>query len=804
MAERRLRQRATASGQAQVVQVAGDFVGSPPAQEALWALRNAPEVLVGRGEQTAELARLLAPGGSRATVITGLAGVGKSALALTAAQQALTGGRFTGGVLFVELRGYDTGDGAVSAEQALVTLLGELGVQELPPTPEGRLARYRSELAQREAAGRRVLVVADDVAEVGQVRDLVPPGGDAHRLLVTSRDRLVAADFPARVLALDELGAVPAEELVTARLRQTWAQDPRPTAEPEALSAVAQHCGGLPLALTVAAAALARDPGLGLGAYAAQLADAKLRLERLSPPDRSGLPTGVRAAFDVSYARLPPEQAQLLRLLPVHPGPCCTTEVAVALVRTGDGEPQWTAQALGAVRELLAGLAGAGLVTEQPVGSGRWGMHDLVRLYADTVEGAAGEQTVARAKFMTGLIELAGRASSRMEAGPREPGHDPFPEVSGAVGWLDAEVDTVMWAARVVDRLGLASGVLLVTDYLKIYLVRRGRFTDLAAMCGLAAAAARRMGDRDTVVAMLDVLGEILSTGGQHEEARAVREAIARVVPDDVTAETARQMGNWAEQLRKGGRYEEAEAARRKALRMAREEGDRGVEADLLEMHGAALLTQGRTDEAVRARERAVELLAGLDDDLRTADALDELALTLAQADRHEEAVETYLHALQLFREHGVQRQIAAVLRQLGDSLAFLGRRDQALAAYQECRTLYQEAHEPYLEALLAGHMAHVLFRWGRPREARPLLERAVELLRGVEEPAGQVLLGRALIQLERYQEAEALLLRVEEAYALLGDAASRAEAAELLVEARAGLRPGPWPRLRRWLRRSR
>ncbi|MCB5178982.1 tetratricopeptide repeat protein [Streptomyces antimicrobicus] len=806
----RVRQRATASGHAQVVQVrvAGDFVGSPPAQEALWALRDAPAVLVGRGEQEAELARLLGPGpdGARVAVIAGLAGVGKSALALTAAQQALAAGTFPGGVLFVELRGYRAGDAAVGVEQALGALLGELGVadKDLPATLDGRLARYRSELAEREAAGRRVLIVADDASEAGQVRDLVPPGGDAHRLLVTSRDRLVAADFPARVLALDELAAVPAEELVAARLRGTWPEDPRPAAEPEALAAVARHCGGLPLALTVAAAVLARDPGLGIGAYAAQLADARGRLERLSPPDPAGLPAGVRAAFDVSYARLPAAQARLLRLLPVHPGPHCTTAVAVALVHEGDGDIEWSSPALAATRELLAGLAGAGWLTEQPVGSGRWRMHDLVRLYAKSA-AAASEYRDAAARLFLGLVTLAHHASERWQARTGEPGYEPFADVAGATQWLAAEVDTVLWAVRLAAGAEATSAVLLVAECLMLYLSQRGRPVALAELFRMAVEAARRGGEPELEVLMLNRLSSVLSSLGLREEARAVQQEIATVLEErgEVRAETARQMGVWADQLHSGGRLEEAEQARQEALRMARSEGDRGLEADLLDEYAEALLQQKRTDEALGVREREVELVAALDDGLRMAAALERLAATLSEVGREEEAVGAYRRAVQLFQDHQATRLMAAPLRGLGDCLLALGRHELALAAYRDCLALRREAHESYAEALMAGHMGVLLVSWNRREEALPLLERACDLLGEVEEPTALLLRADALMRLRRRHEAEAVLSRAQEVYADMGDDRRLAAVAHMLRELRGRQGPGARARLRRWFRRS-
>jgi hypothetical protein len=213
-------------------------------------------------------------------VVAGLPGVGKSALATATAHRAAVPELFGDRIVFLSLRGYAPG-GGLGGAQAVQEVLGRLGVREgdMPPSPEGRPALYQAELAALARAGQRLLVVADDAAEVAQVRDLVP-AGDTHRLLVTSRHRLISPAFPARLIGLGELDADAAAELLAQALLRTWPADPRPAAEPAALAGIARHCGHLPLALTVAGALLAGDPGLPAAELARQLSGARTQ----SPP----------------------------------------------------------------------------------------------------------------------------------------------------------------------------------------------------------------------------------------------------------------------------------------------------------------------------------------------------------------------------------------------------------------------------------------------------------------------------------------------------------------------------------------
>jgi hypothetical protein len=108
--------------------------------------------LVGRAGELAVLRDILcseaSPSGTVVvTVVTGMAGVGKTALAVKAAHGAADRDRFPGGVLFLDLRGYDRAP--VSSARALDSLLRGLGVpgEEIPPETADRVGLYRSVLA---------------------------------------------------------------------------------------------------------------------------------------------------------------------------------------------------------------------------------------------------------------------------------------------------------------------------------------------------------------------------------------------------------------------------------------------------------------------------------------------------------------------------------------------------------------------------------------------------------------------------------------------------------------------------------
>ncbi|MFI5472764.1 BTAD domain-containing putative transcriptional regulator [Streptomyces cacaoi] len=320
-------------------------------------LPSALPSFVGRVVESEWLER--AAGSAAGTVLVGgMAGVGKSALALHWAHRAID--RFPDGQLYTALRGSDPARPAVEPADALRGMLAALGVP-VPRMPDGVDAltgMYRTLLARR-----RVLVVLDDAAGTGQLSPLLPTGPGCLAL-VTSRHALpglVASG--ARPLRLAPPSAEDAYALLAGRIGAE-----RVAAEPRAADEIVAKCGRLPLALaTVAARAVSRRD-FPLAAVAAGLREAHGSLDALA---------ATREAFLGSYRLLTPDSARLFRLLPRHEGPDITPAGAAALA----GLPVRRA------RLLLGVLADAHLLTEPA--PGRYTLHDLLRVFA--TERAAAE-----------------------------------------------------------------------------------------------------------------------------------------------------------------------------------------------------------------------------------------------------------------------------------------------------------------------------------------------------------------------------------------------------------------------------
>ncbi len=291
-------------------------------------------------------------------VITGPAGVGKTALAVRFAHGVAA--KFRDGQLHADLRAFDPHHSPLATAEVLGRFLRGLGVdpERIPVDVEEQAALYRSLLADRD-----VLVVLDNAASAAQVRPLLP-GSSGCLVVITSRNRLdgLVAREGASLVQLEPLEPGQAVWLLAGILGER-----RVAASADAIADLARLCGYLPLALRIAAARLAVEPHRRIEEDVARLSRGD-RLAALALPGQER--DTVEAAFDLSYRTLEPELRRLFRRLGLVPGPDVTVEAAAALACRPVSE----------TGQLLEELAARSLVEQRP--SGRYRMHDLLRCYA--------------------------------------------------------------------------------------------------------------------------------------------------------------------------------------------------------------------------------------------------------------------------------------------------------------------------------------------------------------------------------------------------------------------------------------
>ncbi|MEU2073796.1 BTAD domain-containing putative transcriptional regulator [Streptomyces sp. NPDC013489] len=463
-------------------------------------LPRAPRGFTGRGPELAALDRAVRGGEGPVCLVTGPAGVGKTAFAVHWAYERRAD--FPDGRLFADLRGFSDTPAPETAGVLREFLLA-LGVppQRIPEAVEARGALFRS-----LTADRRLLVVLDNARSSEQVRPLLP-GGDHCTTLVTSRDRLggLIASDAARPVPLGHLPPAASAALLTTVLGET-----RVAAEPAAAARLAGLCDGLPLALRVTAARLAERPGWTLDAMVGELADEQSRLMLLDVEDR-----GVSAALHLTVQQLPDSAARLFRAIGLHTGSDLDRFAAAALV--GTSPVQASAD--------LDRLSAAHLLTE-PV-PGRWMPHDLVRLYARHLAEDADPEGLRRLidhYLYTGLAaDAAAEPGSQpcysLPADVRRPAAVlEFEDRTAALDWYVAERAALGGAVTAAAALGLHDRAWRLALVLwPLMLMRIGDGWTPLLEAGLASA--ERMGDFDAQSRTRALLGWILHEEGRDTEA---------------------------------------------------------------------------------------------------------------------------------------------------------------------------------------------------------------------------------------------------------------------------------------------
>jgi DNA-binding SARP family transcriptional activator/tetratricopeptide (TPR) repeat protein len=639
------------------------------------------------------------PGGAvMISAVAGMAGVGKTALALHWAGR--VAGRFPDGQLYVNLRGYDAEGAAVTPEEVTGWFLVALGLPagQIPADAQARAGLYRSVLA-----GRRVLIVLDNARDAAQVRPLLP-GTPGCLVVVTSRASLagLAAAEGARPLRLGPLGTEEGARLLAARLGPE-----RVAAEPAAVAELVAWCGHLPLALAVMAARAAADPGLPLGVLAGQLAGAAEeeaaaagrgaagvgpgRLEVLETGDPA---TSLRQLLSWSYCQLTSPAAQMLALLGVHCGPDITVPAAASLA----GVPRAEAG------RALAELADASLAAEHR--PGRYVLHDLVRGFAagqarDEAEIQAAVERSLDHYLYTGFISC---------------GHPfPFAIAPAAPGVLpeklpgDAELQAWAQANQQVELQAIAQAAAagFITRAWQMFfgqawsLGGQGYWADMLAIGQTVQAAAEAAGDQVALGWTHATIGRYGTFTGAHDEDRA---HLARAV------DHFRRAGDlsgqaWAHLFASGahtmmGEFAEAVAQSEQALALFRQTADQAGQGWALATLGICHAYLGDYELARGYAWQALEMGPATGDPTALAMGWHARALVHRQLGESREAISCYRQALALVgeREHPMARGVLViVLAEFGDACQAVGDLPAAVQAWRQAVQVLDELGWPDL-----------------------------------------------------------------------------------------------------------
>ncbi|MFJ2874576.1 AfsR/SARP family transcriptional regulator [Streptomyces sp. NPDC087298] len=642
--------------------------------------------LVGRRRQRDRMTEVLlgrSPERSRLVALSGLPGVGKSALAVEVA--VALDQYFADGILHVDLGGVAP-EGLLSHEHVIARLLNDLGVRPATPTPDGMLSAYRTALADRS-----VLLILDNARDEAHVRRLLPPAG-ASATIVAGRRHMDGLEIRehAELIPLEPLNRADAAALLGKRL----GEDRMRTAAPF-VPDIVEHCSGLPLALGIMAARIKRRPW----ALADIVRELRVESTRLRSLDLGSEDLSVRLSLDASRRQLSVPAGRLLERLAIHPGPTISWAALRAI------EPEDGPHVSNAVDELL----GMSLALEPSIE--RYALHDLVRVYAEalTCEWAEAERIRVVKRVLHYLLHQAWACDRRLEPGRRlpigQPGTlvvmDPA-DATAAMRWFEAEYSTLSAAVGLAQRHGLDRYTWLLSMTLVTFQWRSDRHLDaLAGLHRALPAATRESGPADVAMVRRMLAGTHRALGNVEAAVRELNGAVRMSDDDGDTLGAALGRHTLGVLLQESGAPGESLDHFGAALPAFEELQDVLGQAAVLSGIGSARYDLGQYEEAAECCLRALSLLTDTGDVNGQAHAHFSLGRIRMAREDPEAAVVELVRARVLYRSLTYGSREARTLVWLAKALKAAGRTAESAEAMGQAAAVLRRAGERDLDTAL-------------------------------------------------------------------------------------------------------
>ena len=607
------------------------------------------------------------------TIIEGMPGVGKTALAVRAARQLAD--QYPDGALYLNLHSGDPGTQSLDPDEALFRLLRMTSgpAAQIPDTIADRIALWRAQLSRR-----RAIVILDDAARPDQIRPLLPGPDGRCLVLITSRRRL--ADFGGtRSLTLDVLSVGDAIALFRRVAGEDWAWDASEVTE------VVQRCGRLPLAIALTASRVAKDRRLTLDRLIEELSQYPARLGGTG----AACPE-VMSAFDLSYHSLEPDHQRFFRRLGASPASFLSLHAAAAL----DG------CTLAEAEKALATLLDYHLLARAP--GGQYRFHDLIRGYATVRarEDAETEQRQADGRLLDYYLHTADQADRVLHPLRRRsavrvtqpPAIKPAVATQeDAAAWLESEWHNILQAAQYADRHEWKAKGADLTHVLADFMEIKAYWDEAVAAHTLALQAGRDLADPARIAQAALALSAVHQQAGRHEAARQLAEEAAEIYRSLADprgeAEALDQLGltYW-----RTARSREALAYFSEARLKYLGAGDQRGVAIAVSHSGIACWHLGRYPEATTHLANALSLYREVGDRRGEAKTLNNLGRIHLYAGYHRDALEAYEQSLAIFREIGVVHSEAVLWHNIGTVHHYKGSYEEGLAACRRALAIYR------------------------------------------------------------------------------------------------------------------
>ncbi|MGI9108204.1 MAG: ATP-binding protein [Pyrinomonadaceae bacterium] len=659
------------------------------ARNTLKQLPAPPRDFVGREAELKELRQALQHGG---VTISGMGGVGKTALALKLAHEFKD--RYADAQIYLDLKGVSKQP--LSTAEVMWHVVSSFHPDMKRPDDDQLPAWYNSLLNEH-----RALLFLDNATDAAQIEPLLPP--ENCLLLVTSRKHFRLPGMFDK--DLDEMTGADATALLL-EIAPRIATD---------AAAMAKQCGCLPLALRLAASALHKSRALTPSDLLRRLQDKRERVEL------------VEASFGLSYELLSEELQRRWRMLAVFPTDF-DAPAAAAVWRTE----------VDAAKDALAELEEYSLLDWEEAAR-RYTMHDLARDFADT-RLSAPEREQAGSLHAAHYLQILSTADDLFLRGGEA--------IAGGLSLFDNERVNIEagqeWAAARFADDGQAAHLCNGYPGAGVYVLNlRQHPRDFIRWHEAALSAARQLKDRAAEGRHLGNLGVAYAALGETRRAIEFHEQhrdIAREIGDRRGEGNA--LGNLGLAYADLGETRRAIEFHEQRLDIAREIGDRRGEGNALGNLGVAYAALGETRRAIEFYEQHRDIAREIGDRRGEGNALGNLGNAYAALGETRRAIEFHEQALVISREIGDRRGEGADLGNLGNAYAALGETRRAIEFYEQHLVIARESGDRRGEGNALGNLGNAYAALGEPEMAIQCMEAALKIFEEIESPHAKLVRG--------------------------------------------------------------
>jgi tetratricopeptide (TPR) repeat protein len=646
-------------------------------------------------------------------------GVGKTAFAVHAANELAA--RFPSGQLFVPLHAHSRPQGKVDAGDILGALLRATGMdaRRVPTDIADRELLWKSRLA-----GRRILLILDDVASAEQVESVLPTVAGCA-VLITSRRRLAVLE-----------GAIPVSlstfrPTQAARLFRKLAN--RPRGEQDAIAEVVSLAGYLPLAIRLLAGRLRHHPTWTVSDLAEYVAAARDRSAAIGAVDEP-----ISAAFDLSYNLLPEHRQEFFRRLGLNPGLTIDHYAAAAL----------TERNLDTTRREMEALFVDHLIDEPAPGHFRF--HDLIGDYSRALASTdpAAERRACIDRLLGYSLDAAQSADVRLAKQSRTTAVDrpnarmSLPDLSTALRareWIEAERTNLQAIVQYASEHGHPKYAVAIPAAMGSFLGDNGPWDQALLLHSIALASARSSHDHHGEAGALHDLGAVRRLKGEYDaasddlnNARDIYVSLGDIIGE------ATAMSELGMIERLTGRNEAALMTFSRSVDLFVSVGDEVGEANALCRLGIVQFQKGQSRNALKSEEKSLSLYRNLASQPGEALALNYVGLIQSQTGNHRAGAETLRTALALYRSIGDRTGEAAALSYLGDVDRLSGDYSEAERSLKAALEIFEMLGDHLGQAGALYYLGFVQCHMSDYRSAASNEERALIIYRELGEPLGE------------------------------------------------------------------